>query len=760
MNKAITQMQRGTTLSASALLLGSVAFLPSVALAQESADRSVETAEIIVTAQKREERLKDVPVPITAVGGEALLAENKTRAQDFFSSVPGINLQFLSNRAQLAIRGITTGPVTGNPTVGYTIDDVPYGSSTGQGGLFGSAPDLDPSELARIEVLRGPQGTLYGASSIGGLVKYITVDPQLDAISGAIGGGVLMVKHGGNTLGYNAMGSVNVPLSETLAVRASAFTREDPGYIDNVFTGKSDVNSSKVTGGRLSMLWKPSDGFSLKLGSMLQVRNTYGSSNVDITTGSRNQQTDIGNTGRARAKNQLHSAVATADLGEIELTSVSAFSRSQNFDALDFTAQGFTGFMTLVFPDAPPFGSLLRQGYDVDKYSQELRLAGGIGDNIDWIVGGFYTKEDAEYTIDIDATDLTTNVSYGRALAWRDSLGYKEWAAFGNATVRFSDRFDVQFGGRYSENRQRLTHRTRDLLPDFDEDGNFIPTPNPTLFISETDVRAKGQAFTYQISPRFKPTPDHMIYGRIASGYRPGGTNANCNPTSSPPVPCQFKPDKTVNYELGAKGDLAGRTLSYDVSLFLIDWKDIQVTQVIEALGGLTFNGNGGKARSRGFELSLEARPAAGLTLKAWGAYTDATLRDAFTAATVFAAAGERLPYTSKWSGRFSIDYAAPLSDSVTGNIGAALTYVGDRRGEFVASEAEVNLRQVYPEYVTLDLNAGLEIENIRFSLFVQNATNKRGLIGGGYYNQTSFNNNWFNFTAPRTIGLNIEYSF
>lgn len=749
-----------SAVSVSAMLLASVALAPSAAFAQTSEDNAVQTSEIIVTAQKREERLKDVPVPITAVGGEALLAQNQTKAQEFFSSVPGINLQFLSNRAQLAIRGITTGPVTGNPTVGYTIDDVPYGSSTGQGGLFGSAPDLDPSELARIEVLRGPQGTLYGASSIGGLVKYITTDPQLDKVSGTVGGGVLMVKHGGNTLGYNVRGSVNIPLGETLAVRASTFTREDPGYIDNVRTGKSDVNSSKVSGGRISALWKPSDSFSLKLGAMLQIRNIYGSSNVDITTGSRNKQTDLGNTGRARAKNQLYSAVATADLGGVELTSVSAFSRSQNFDNLDFSAQGFSAFMSLVFPDAPPFGSLLRQGYNVDKYSQEVRLAGGVGDNIDWIVGGFYTKEKAKYTIDIDATDLTTNVPYGRALAWSDSLRYNEWAAFGNATVRLSDRFDVQFGGRYSENRQRLIHRQRDLFPDVDENGEFIPTLNPTLFVSEKGVRAKGQAFTYQVSPRFKPTPDHMIYGRIASGYRPGGTNANCDPTSTPPVPCQFKPDKTVNYELGAKGDLMGRALSYDASLFLIDWKDIQITQVIASLGGLTYNGNGGKARSRGFELSLEARPTAGLTLKAWGAYTDATLRDGFAAATVFAASGDRLPYTSKWSGRFSIDYAAPLSDIATGSIGAALTYVGDRRGEFVASEAETSLRQVYPEYATLDINAGLEIEKLKFNFFVQNVTNKRGLIGGGYYNQTSFNNNWFNYTPPRTIGLNVEYSF
>lgn len=759
MNIIMKRVDEVSMTAVAAVLLGSGALFPFAASAQQSVSSSSEVPEIIVTAQKREERLKDVPVPITAVGSDALLAQNQTKAQEFFSSVPGVNLQFLSNRAQLAIRGITTGPVTGNPTVGYTIDDVPYGSSTGQGGLFGSAPDISPSELARIEVLRGPQGTLYGASSIGGLVKYVTVDPKLDDFSGAVGGGLLTIKDS-DEVGYNLRGSVNAPLGETIAFRASAFYRQDPGYIDNVRSGREDVNSSDIAGGRVSALWKPSEAFSLKLGAMYQLRHTDGSSNVDATTGSRVKQTDLGNTGTARAENQIYSAVATADLGGIELTSISAFSRSQNFDVLDFSAQGFTGFMSLVFPAAPPFGGQLRQGYDVDKYSQEIRLAGGVGENIDWIAGGFYTSEKAKYTIDIDATDLTTNVSYGRALAWRDSLKYNEWAAFGNATVRLSDRFDVQFGGRYSENRQKLIHRTRDLFPDVDGNGNFIPTPNPTLFISEKSVRAQGQSFTYQASPRFKPTPDHMIYGRIASGYRPGGTNANCDPASTPPVPCQFKPDKTVNYELGAKGDFLDRMLSYDVSLFLIDWQDIQITQVIADLGGLTYNANAGSARSKGVEASFEVRPVEGLTLKAWAAYTDARLLNGFVSASVFAEKNDRLPFTSKWSGRFSIGYAGSLSDSVTGSIEAAVSYVGDRLGEFVATQPEAPLRQLYPDYATLDLNASLGFEAVSVSMFVQNVTNKRGLIGGGYYNQTSFNNNWFNYTQPRTIGVNVEYAF
>ncbi|MGH3428922.1 MAG: TonB-dependent receptor plug domain-containing protein, partial [Mycobacteriales bacterium] len=191
--------------------------------------------EVVVTAQKRAERLQDVPVPVTALSADNLAANNQVRLQDYYASVPGLGLASSSKGdALLTIRGITTGVTSGNPTVGITIDDVPYGSSSnyGGGGLGIPAPDLDPSDLARVEVLRGPQGTLYGASSIGGLLKFVTADPAFDGVSGRIQGGGSTV-HNAPDAGYVLRGSVNVPLNDEFAVRASAFTRRDPGYVDN-----------------------------------------------------------------------------------------------------------------------------------------------------------------------------------------------------------------------------------------------------------------------------------------------------------------------------------------------------------------------------------------------------------------------------------------------------------------------------------------------------------------------------------------------
>lgn len=760
MSGKFKQALKGTTVPLSGMV--TLALLASPAAAQSAAEDTGNANEIIVTAQKREERLRDVPVPVTAVGSGDLIAQNQTKAQDFFASVPGVNLQFQNNRAQLSIRGISTGPVSGNPVVGYTIDDAPFGASTGQGGLFGSAPDLDPSDLARVEVLRGPQGTLYGASSMGGLVKYVTVDPDTKALSGSVAAGANLIKEGGEA-GYNLRGALNVPVGETLAVRGSAFVRKEAGYIDNVRTGVKDANNSKVWGGRVSALWKPSDAFSLKLSGLYQVRDIYGSSNVDITTGSLYKQTDQIGSGRSRSETQMYTAEIKAELGAVDVTSITSWSRAQNYDFLDFTASPLVEFapiFPILFPGVSPIGDIFRQGYNVDKISHETRFSGSIGDNVDWIVGGFYTDEDANYDLDNYAVDPATGATLGvpindgtgpqrgTIIVWRDTIKFKEYAGFGNLTVRLSDQFDVQFGGRYSHNDQDMFHH---------EWFQFDPYPNPPVEATNRP-QASGSAFTYQISPRFKPSPDHMIYGRLASGYRPGGTNAVCGPLALPAnVPCQFKPDKTVNYEVGAKGQFANGLFSYDLSVFNITWKDIQIVQVLDVF---TYNGNAGRARSRGFEASFSLRPADGLTLSAWYSYVDAKLREEFVDANFFAQAGDRLPFSSQHSGRFSFDYKTMVDEEAELSFGGAATYVGERKGEFVPFEAAAPLRATYPGYVQFDLNASLEIRNLTLSAYVQNLTNKRGVIGGGFWNQTSYNTNWFNYSQPRTVGINAEVKF
>src|SRR5581483_7377238 len=241
----------------------------------------LELQEVVVTAQKRSERALDVPVPVTALSGQALLDANQLRLQDYYNTIPGLNVSpsaGVGGYQLLAMRGLTSG--LANPTVGITIDDVPFGPSTVDGGNI--PPDIDPGELARVEVLRGPQGTLYGASSIGGLIKYVTLDPSTDAFSGRVQVGTSDVRNGAQP-GYNTRISINAPLSDSLAIRASAFTREDPGYIDNPILGIRGVNKTVAYGAHLALLWRPSDAFSLKISALAQQTKAGGSSDVDIS---------------------------------------------------------------------------------------------------------------------------------------------------------------------------------------------------------------------------------------------------------------------------------------------------------------------------------------------------------------------------------------------------------------------------------------------------------------------------------------------
>ena len=228
----------------------------------------VKLQEVVVTAQKREERLQDVPVPVTAISAESLAQSNLSNLEDYYATVPGLSLtnSGYPGASTLAIRGITTAG--GTPTVETTIDDVPVGNGSplAQGGFF---PSIDPSDLSRVEVLRGPQGTLYGAAALGGLVKFVTADPATDAFFGRIQSHTESVNHG-DGLGYGVDGGVNVPVTDTTAFRVSGFTRTVPGYIDNPVLKEDGTNRVDSAGGLASFLWKPSADLSVKLGALIQ----------------------------------------------------------------------------------------------------------------------------------------------------------------------------------------------------------------------------------------------------------------------------------------------------------------------------------------------------------------------------------------------------------------------------------------------------------------------------------------------------------
>jgi iron complex outermembrane receptor protein len=702
--------------------------------------------EIIVTAQKRVEKLQEVPVPVTVVNPKTLAENDLNRLQDYFVAIPGLSLSPIAAGQQtIAIRGITTD-VYANPTAAVTIDDVPFGSST----YFGDAgvlyPDIDPSDLARIEVLRGPQGTLYGADSLGGLIKFVTLDPSTTGFSGRIQVLGDDVEHG--EAGYSVRGAVNLPISDTLAIRASGFTRSDPGYIEDVTTGQKDVNQTQISGGRVAALWSPSATVSLKLSALLQNSDSDGSSGINANS---SVQLPAGNlqvsgmpgTGKWYVDDGLYSATLRATLAGLEFVSVSGFGTNDWYQCEDLTAAFSSAAQALYGVGG---ASLCAPPLVTHKWTQELRLSSSGNQLLEWMAGAFYTHEHTLFDARAEA-NTATGAPVGLLLNTELTSTLAEYALFGDLTVHFTDRFDVQLGGREGQNRQTFNETDSGPLVTY---GISVPS----IYVEPTE-RTTGNAFTYLLTPRLKISADLMLYARLSSGYRLGGPNIEAQLGQ---IPLSFRPDKTNNYELGMKADFLDHILTVDTSAYYIDWRDIQIP-LYNPINYFSYFTNGGKAKSQGLELSMQARPVAGLNISSVASWDDAVLtQDLPPTSLAYGLAGDRLPYSSRFSGNLTADQDIAHAASVTGFVGASVGYVGVRIGPFNGSATAP--RQQFPGYAQTGLHAGARIRSWTLNLFINNVADKHGVLGAGSTYALGSSGTLAYLIQPRTLGLSLAKDF
>jgi len=710
-------------------------------------NKTVELREVIVTAQKKSERLQDVPVPLTVVDTDALARSGQDRLQDYFATVPGMSLLSTPNGGgtqYVTLRGLSTSSGTG-PTVAMVIDDVPFGASTETTlGQFGY-PDIDPGDLSHIEVLKGPQGTLYGADSLGGIIKVVTQDPSTERFSGRVQMLGEDILDGG--AGYGVRGSANIPLSDTFAMRVSVFSRRDPGYIDDVSTGQDNVNSANVYGARLGALWRASEAFSAKLSALFQ--NTQGFGTSEINSNSQFQPTALGDlrqtglpgTGGYNAQIQLYTATLTAKFAGMNFVSVSGFGINKWSNTLDFSGvSAYYGQPTFNTPADAYYNTT-----ETRKFSQEFRLSASAGSYLDWLAGAFYTHEKGPLFQSINANDPVTGAYLGTAYSGYFAGTFYEWAAFTDFTVHVTDHFDVQVGGRGSWNHQTfsLTYGGKENEP----------------VVARPANHANGTSFTYLFSPEYKFSPDLMVYARIASGYRVGSPNFSYG---LPGVPQSYKPDTTTNYDLGIKAQLFDHALTVDASAYHIDWKDIQLG-VSGAQCNCYYLVNGTKAKSDGLELSLDVHPAPGTTVGLNGSYNNAVLTENLPPEAVnvgtYGLAGDRLPYSARTSGSLSINQDIVHFSNGTGLLGADVTYISARDSVFASSATSV--RQQFPAYTTVNLHAGVHVQDWLFNLFANNVGDRRGITGGA--SSFAINNPggyYATIIQPRTVGLSITKIF
>jgi outer membrane receptor protein involved in Fe transport len=747
------RLTRSTTLGAGSA--GALSLLMGATTVQAADEQTI--AEIVVTAQKRSEALIDVPLSITAVDGGLLERQQASNFQDYLKLVPGLQLdQNTPGNGRLVMRGVNTGGVAS--TVAVYVDETPFGSSSGLVNGAVIAGDFDTFDLQRIEVLRGPQGTLYGASSLGGVLKFATNAPQTDGFESRVRVGVESVEDG--EVGYSAAGMVNIPLSETFALRGVGYYREQGGFVDSIGTAGSDIeddiNGSETYGARVSALWNPSDAFSLRLTAISQEISTEASSSVesdadtlDTLYGGLTQSQYVPEFNDVEYR--LYNATLDWDLGFATLTSATSYNEFESPFRTDVTLL----LSAAVEPIFGPNEGVQEQTTKYDKVTQELRLASSESESFEWLAGVYYTKEKGDIIQHFGAVTPGTldEIPVPPVLVpiLGSSIGdltlhseYEEIAAFVSGTIHFGPRFDVTLGGRYSENDQEASQQGVGVLA-----GGAAGVSFPMVTSSE-DV------FTYSLAPKFKLNEHASLYARAATGFRPGGPNV-LPPGAPPNVPAAYDSDELTSYEVGLKVESEDRAYSVDIAAFHIDWEDIQVLGQVNQFG---VNLNGGDATSDGVEFTAVARMSEGFQVSLNGAYTDTQLEDD-TPPESGGLKGDPLPFTPEWSLGLNADYEWSIGAQSTAYVGGGLRYLSDQTGSYDISYRLANGRQrEVPSYEVLDLQAGVDFGRYTIELYGKNVTDSDGKTSVGTFGTTPNGAIGTGVVRPFTVGLTFGVEF
>jgi len=742
---------------------------PSPAPADDASKPVGFREEVVVTAQKRTEAIADIPASVTVVPEQLLEQQRVDDFKDLLPLVPGLSLtETRPGSTRVTLRGVNTGGVAS--TIGIYFDDVPFGSSTGLANGSISAGDFDTFDVARVEVLRGPQGTLYGASSLGGVLKFVPNRPRNDRFEARLLGSAETVDNGDP--GYSLTGMANVPLGAKAAVRASGFYRSDSGFIDSIGNnpvpslatpGVNVIGGTRVAnglnaldrfGGRLAVLVEPSKRFSVTVGAQIQDIDTDASSVVDAdprsleplnpTPVQSSYQKEFNDT-----KYRVYNGTVDGDLGPARLQSVTSYGTFETDFQSDLAiATNLTGgpplsaLVTQLFGNARtrPLSAVLPQTTSTDKFTQELRLVSAKSKAFDWLVGGYYTNEDSAIKQKITAVEAgTDDVATGIPILADVALDstYEEIAGFANATWHATPRFDLALGGRLSHNKQVASQRS---------DGPLAG--GPAQF---DDVKSSESPFTFSFAPRFEIGKSSSIYGRVATGFRPGGPNV-LPPAAPASVPRTYDSDRLTSYEIGLKaGGRSADKFSLDLAGYYLDWEDIQLFLIVNNFG---INGNGGTAASKGFEIAASAFPTSGLTLSVNAAYTDAKLTQD-TSASVGGKDGDPLPYVPDWSFGLNADYEWTVKSRTRTYVGGSLGYTGERPVAFNNRAADGSIRRA-DSYVSLNLRAGAYHGRWSVELYGKNLTNDLGVTSIGTAGPLPNGALGLSLTRPRTIGLSV----
>jgi iron complex outermembrane receptor protein len=687
----------------STLLIGTAAIaIASPALAQtaqesaaQAANQPQETqgADIIVTATKRASTVQDVPFSVNAQTQEDIQRANAQTIEDISRNVAGLTVQNLGpGQSQVSVRGVSAGQIARDQPgvkeqVGIYLDETITSLS-----LF--TPDFDLFDLNRVETLRGPQGTLFGAGSVGGTIRYITNQPRVDRTEGSAELDVNHLKDGG--LGYGVKGAFNLPLGSTTALRVVGYGTHFGGFIDAVGPySKKNVNDGERIGGRASLLFQPIPELKITPRFAYQKAEAGGFNREDHSILFDNQFTTTGGEligkrkqylmfrEKFRDRTTLADLVASYDFGPAELTSVTSYLRRNILVSRDASALTDSINISFGFPaEGIPLPSNLRDTTRLKQFTQELRLASTGAGPLQWVVGGFYSNIDRKYEqrLPTPGWDAFGGPDTGAFIIpdnpYHANLPYdiRQKALFGEASYDFG-QFKLTGGGRYYS---------------FNEERDFVSGGQFSDHVISLGDKTKSNGFSPRVIATWEPNDDLSVNIQAAKGFRLGGINDPINvPLCSPQDLQTFGglgayDDETLwNYEAGVKYSKRGFT--FNSAVFHNRIRDLQVTLTAGSCSSrVVFNVP--KAHSTGIEAEFSASPVPGLDFSinanVQSAKFDSTVRAGDGSVIGGIEEGNRLPTVPKYQIAAVATYGQPINDRLDWSVTGSVQRIGNRWGE------------------------------------------------------------------------------
>jgi outer membrane receptor protein involved in Fe transport len=669
------------------------------ASAQTQPAPAEEADEIVVTAQYRAQDIQDVPLSVTAFEAEELQARGVDDFVDYARSVPGLSFNNRGpNRSNIVMRGLS--PLTGAASVELYLDGIGQSNASNN-------PDFRLFDVERVEILRGPQGTLYGEGSMGGTIKIITTPPQLDGFGARFEATGSNTDEGGSNSGFNAL--VNIPVdSGVAAFRISGFSRDESGWIDNAFDGEEDINDYESSGVRAAFRLHP-------------IRA------LDIQLIANYQDDHVGNLD-----------VRTQGLGEYE-----AFAPLDNFE--DQTNTQYTALINYEFATGAVEAVIGYNEVDDFRMIDSAGVLGAPGIPVSFASDSDSTSTELRYLSDLDGA-----LNFVLGFYWRDRVRDNTLTVidFGGPGVDFVVQagFGTETTALYGEGYYTVGDWTATVgARAFREQ---VRTPSNRTFggVDVTDPTADRnpletfEAITSKFGLSYQATEDIMFFANAAEGFRSGGSNPI--PSAHPAYTPSFDPDGAWSYELGVKSQFLDRRVTLNGTIYHVDWEDMQILGV-PANPALGFTTNAGAAHTEGLDVEFIWRPSAHLNMSVGGAWIEAELDEPAQGAP----AGARLPFVPEQTFNASISYRVPLWSDFEGVARVDWSYVGEATSNVAAAPGS--------EIAAYDIgNVRLGIENDRYSatLFVNNVGNEVGVT-------TAFTSGEY-VSRPRTIGVTLGARF